>query len=113
MERGMLSGSLNGGYIEQYNFDMRRNLLSMQVDVLENDVLSSYDVEFQQVSHFAFETETRTGTPEDRLELTELWIDAAPETSSSEEWTVTISMWDMTHVTIRCSTITVDGDVLR
>jgi hypothetical protein len=113
MERGMLSGSLNGGYIEQYNFDMRRNLLSMRIDVLENDVLSSYDVEFQQVSHFVFETETRTGSAEDRLELTELWIDAAPETSSSEEWAVTISMWDMTHITIRCSTITVDGDALR
>jgi hypothetical protein len=113
MDRTMLSRSLNGGYIEQYDFDMRRNLIAMRVDVLENGALSSYDIRFEQVSRFVFETESRSGGAEDRLELTELRIDAAPEASSSEEWEVTISMWDMTHLTLRCSAITIDGDVLR
>lgn len=113
MDRAMLSRSLNGGYIEQYDFDMRRNRMTMRIDVLENGVLSSHDVRFDQISRFTFETESRSGGTDDRLELTELWIEAAPEASSFEEWSVTISMWDMTHLTLRCSAITVDGEVLR
>src|SRR5690349_9784400 len=100
MDRASLGQSLNGGYIEEYNFDMHKNAFSMRVDVLENGVLSSYSVRFEKVSRFTFETES-IGEGE-RLELTELWIDSAPETSSSEEWNVTISMWDMTHITLRC-----------
>jgi hypothetical protein len=113
MERALLAPSLKGGYIEEYQFDMRRNFVSMRVDVLENDVLSRYDLEFHQVSHFSFETETRKGSADDRLEITELWIDATPEASGSEEWDVTISMWDLSHLRVRCSTIVVDGIVLR
>jgi hypothetical protein len=113
MERAVLGRSLQGGYIEEYEFDMRRNSVSMRVDVLENDVLSRYDLEFHQVSYFSFETETRKGSAGDRLEITELWIDATPEASGSEEWELTISMWDLSHLRIRCSTIVVDGMVLR
>lgn len=49
---------------------------------------------------------------DDRLELTELWVDTVSETSEFDEWSVTISMWDMTHIQLRCSVITIDGDVL-
>lgn len=113
MERGTLSKALNGGYIEDYTIDMRRNVVSMRVDVLENGALSSHEMRFEQVSHFTFETETRTGSGEDRLELTELWIDGTPESSDSEEWSLTISMWDMSHIKLRCSRIIVDGEALR
>ena len=112
MDRTMLSKSLNGGYIEEYEFDMRRNLVTMRVDVLENGVLTSYEVRYERVSHFLFDTESSAGD-DGRLELTELWIDTAPEASEFEEWSVTISMWDMTHIKLRCSAIIVDGSELR
>ena len=113
MDRDVVGRMLNGGYIEAYDIDMRRNCVSMRVDVLESGVLSSYDLSFGQVSSFLFETESRSGHLDDRLDMTEVWIETAPEGSSSEEWEVKISMWDQTHVTLRCSTVTVDGDVLR
>ena len=112
MDRTMLSRSLNGGYIEEYEFDMRRNLVTMHVDVLDNGVLTTHDLRFEKVSHFAFDTES-VGSQGDRLELTELWVDTAPETSEFEEWSVTISMWDMTHIGLRCSLITIDGNPIR
>jgi hypothetical protein len=112
MDRTTIGQSLKGGYIEEYDFDMRRNRVTMRVDVLENEVLATYDVRFEKVSHFSFDTESLS-TGGDRLELTELWVDTAPETSESEEWAVTISMWDMTHIVLRCSLITIDGSVLR
>lgn len=83
----------------------------MRVDVLENGTLSQYDVTFSGVSQLQFDSESdSTG---DRLELTDLWIEMSPENSSTEEWGVLISIWDLTHLRIRCSTITVDGDALK
>ena len=112
MDRTKLNDVLNGGYIEEYELDMRRNRFSMRVDVLENGALSSYNVRFEKVSHFQFDTESLSEGG-DRLQLTELWIDAPPEKSSSEEWEVTISIFDMSHIRLRCSVISVDDAVLR
>lgn len=108
----MLGQLLNGGYIEEYEFDMRRNLVTMRVDVLDNEMFTSHNIRFEKISHFSFDTESRGGD-DDRLELTELWVETAPEASQFEEWSITISMWDMTHVSLRCSVIAIDGDVLR
>jgi hypothetical protein len=91
MDRTTLPQSLNGGYIESYEFDLHCNLFRMRVDVLDDDVLSSYDVRFEKVSHFAVDSESRHD--KERLELTEMWIDSTPEASRSEEWSITISMY--------------------
>src|SRR5580698_531845 len=96
MDRTTLPRSLNGGYIEAYEFDLHRNLFTMRVDVLDHGALSSYDVRFEKVSHLAVDSESRRD--KERLELTEMWIDSTPEASSSEEWGITISMWDLTHI---------------
>ena len=111
MDRTALKQMLDGGYIEDYAFDMKANTFTIRVEVRDNDGLSSYDVRFEVLSQFLFDSESR-GIKE-RLELTEIWIKETPEASSSEEWTVVISMWDMTHVTIRCTSILVDGDPVR
>lgn len=111
MDRTTLPQSLNGGYIEEYEFDLHRNLFTVRVDVLDDDVLSSYDVRFEGVSHFAVDSESRHD--KERLELTEMWIDSSPEASSSEEWSITISMYDLTHIRVRCAVIAIDGTPLR
>lgn len=111
MDRAALKLAVDGGYIEKHRFDINANAFIMNVDVLEAGTLSTYEVRFESLSHFLFESESRG--VKDRLELTEMWIDETPEASSSEEWAVTISMWDMTHIAIRCASIVVDGDPLR
>lgn len=111
MERKLLNETLSGGYIEQYQLDVAANRLSLSVDVLENGTLSRHRVLFEKVSRFVFETESRSDAG-DRLELTELWIDTTPESSATEEWELTISIFDLTHLRIRCSSISVDGDML-
>jgi hypothetical protein len=111
MDRTVLPQSLNGGYIEHYEYDVHRNVFAMRVDVLDGGTLSSYDVRFEKLSHFAVDSESRGD--KERLELTEMWIDSAPESSSSEEWSITISMWDITHIHIRCAVIVIDGAPLR
>lgn len=112
MNRDSLSHALVGGSIEQYDFDIRRNRLTMRIGVLENGVLSVYAIEFEKVSRFEFETESKSDAGE-HLELTEIWIEVAPEASRSEEWEVTVSVFDMTHLHVRCSTIWVDGELLK
>lgn len=112
MDCSTMKESLDAGYIEKYSFDIGKGAFTMRVDVLENDALSSYDVQFEKVSFLSFETESFRGE-DSRLELTEIWIETSPETSSSEEWTVLISIWDLTHIRIRCSTIAVDGEMVR
>lgn len=84
MDRATLPATLNGGYIEAYEFDLHRNRFTLRVNVLDNGGMSTYDVECEKVSHVAVDSESRG--EKGRLELTELWIDEAPEASSSEEW---------------------------
>ncbi|MBA3259837.1 MAG: hypothetical protein H0T68_10295 [Gemmatimonadales bacterium] len=103
---------MNGGYIEEYELDIRRKLLAMRVDVLDGDTLSSYDLRFELLSHLAYNTESRSD-PEARLQLTELWLDAVPENSPTEEWSITISIYDLSHIRLRCSMISVDGQMLK
>lgn len=112
MQRTDLPTAVNGGYIEEYELDLRRELLSLRVDVLNGDTLSSYDLRFELLSHFEYDTESRRGDSEARLQLTELWLDP-PEGSPTEEWGVTISIFDLSHIRLRCSVISVDGEVLK
>ena len=111
MNRDTLAHTLSGGYIERHAFDIEKRLFLMNVHVLENGVLSTYDVRFQGISLFSF-TDNQAGEWE-RIQLTELWIDAKPEESGTEEWEVTMSLWDLAHLKLRCSNITIDDDSLR
>ncbi|MEO8735031.1 MAG: hypothetical protein ABI380_00680 [Edaphobacter sp.] len=111
MDRAALKQTADGGYIEKYRFDINSNAFIINIDVLDADILSTYEVRFENLSRFLFESESRG--IKDRLELTEMWIDETPEASSSEEWAVTISMWDMTHISLRCASIVVDDAPLR
>lgn len=112
MNRDFLNKVLEGGSIEHYDFDIRRNRFTMRIDVLENESFSVYSLVLEKVSHLEFDTESKSDAGE-RLELTELWIDASPEASQSEEWEMTISIFDMTHLHVRCSTVLVDGEYLK
>ena len=85
----------------------------MTVDVVDGDHLSSYEIRFERVSQLKYDTEQSWRGEDYRLQVTELYLDAAPESSGSEEWQVTISIWDTAHLTIRCSTIIINGEVLR
>lgn len=58
MNRSMLKQALGGGYIERYEFDIGKNLFFMRVDVLENGVLSQFDVRFERMSQLLFESES-------------------------------------------------------
>lgn len=112
MKRADLAGTVSGGYIEDYELDLRNKVLMLRVDVLDGDALTSYDLRFQLVSHFEYDTESRSDK-EARLQLTELWLDMTPEASRTEEWEVTISIFDLSHIRLRCSIITIDGEVVR
>ena len=112
MQRHHLSDAVNGGYIENEVLDLRRGALSLRVEVLDNGRLTGYDIVFQKVSHLEFETDSRSDAG-DRLQMTELWIDAGPEESPTEEWAITISIFDLTHIRLRCSSITVDRETVR
>jgi hypothetical protein len=112
MNRTTVAQALNGGYIEEYNLDMRRNRFTMRVDVLENSALSRYALLFEKISRFEFRTDSKSDAG-DRLQLTEMSIDLTPEQSSSEEWEVTMSMFDMSYLTLRCSLILVGGEAMR
>lgn len=112
MERTALNGLVEGGYIEAYSFDMRAALVTMRVDVLDGERLSTYVIRFERVSRLTYDTEQSWFGADYRLQLTELYVDEVPESSSSEEWQVTISMWDTARLTVRCSVILVDEEVL-
>lgn len=111
MEPGAVVSNLRGGYIERYSVDLLTKVFAMRVSVLENATLSMYDVTFQNVSQFSFKD---TAASEwERLELTDIWVDAAPAASKSEEWEVTLNFWDLAEVELRCARITVDGEVVH
>ena len=113
MDRVAISSVLEGGYIESYGIDLRANVVTMQVDVLDKGCLSRYELQFDKVSHISYDTEQSWRGQDYRLQVTELSLVTAPETSGSEEWETTISFWDIAHLTIRCSSILVDGVTLR
>jgi hypothetical protein len=101
---------LDGGYIEVYDFDMRNDRLAMRVDVLKSGRLASYDLRFSKISLFVFDNESNR--KDDRLEFTEIYFEELPGQSSTEEWKVVISMWDTTHLTVRCSLIELDDNLV-
>lgn len=109
--RSEVSEALQGGYIEQYTFDLQRNSIVLRVDVIDAGTLSRYEVVFAKVSRFEFATDSRSDAG-NRLQVTELWVDTAPEGSATEEWTITISIFDMSHLRIRCTSILVDGETV-
>jgi hypothetical protein len=111
MDRARLAAAVNGGYIDGYELDLRKKVLALRVDVL-NETLRSYDLRFELVSYFQYDTDSRR-EEDARLQLTELWLDAGPEGSPTEEWEVTISIFDLSHIRLRCSTITIEGKAVR
>ena len=111
MERQAFISALKEGYIESHALDLGKKQLNLEVHVLESAALSVYDVEFRGISHLEFDDQ-QVGEWE-RLQLTELWIDAAPESSGSEEWEVSFSLWDLAHVKLRCTTISIDNALVR
>src|SRR5688500_15703219 len=106
VERNRLPEALNGGYIEHYEIDLRRQALVLQVDVLDGGVLSHFHVLFELLSYLEYESESRSDS-EARLQLTEIWIDSSPDASATEEWEVTISIFDLSHIRLRCTRITI------
>lgn len=106
-----LKKSVAGGYIEQHTLNLTSKSFALVVHVIVNAVLKAYDLTFEHVSHFAFD-DNQVGEWE-RIQLTELWVDAAPETSATEEWEVTISLWDLAHIRLRCMRVLVDGYALE
>ena len=111
MDRHSLSRLLTAGYIEQHSLDLGKKRLALEVHVLEGSVLSVHEVVFDRLSHLQFDDEQVAEW--DRLELTELWIDSGPESSSTEEWEVSFSLWDLAHVNLRCGSIEIDDVQLR
>ncbi len=112
MQRTELNEVLAGGSVEQYDLDMQRNRLSMLIHVLDNGSLAQHDLLFEKVSCLNYETESKSDAGE-RLEITEVWVDAGPESSATEEWAIVISIFDYSHLRIRCSSVSVDGEPVR
>jgi len=103
--------SIAAGYIERHVLDLTSKSFLLTVHVLSNGILTVYEIGFEHVSHFVFD-DNQVGEWE-RIQLTELWMDAAPETSASEEWEVTISLWDLAHIRLRCMRVLVDDEPLE
>ena len=49
----------------------------------------------------------------EKWEVTDLWIDESPEQSSTRTWAISFNFWDLAEMTLRCDTITVNGEVLK
>lgn len=112
MDRTSLPRVLSGGYIEEHRLDVGEGIFAFRVEVLNDGVLSSYEVSCQHVSLLEYRDEQR-GAIGERVQLTELWIENVPERSSSEEWELLLSLWDLAHVRIRCGSVVIDGVPLR
>ncbi|SRR6266540_3086472 len=107
MEPAELSHALSGGYVLRYALDLLAKTFSLGVEVLENGVLSHYEIVFRGVSHFALEDQSLGGW--ERIELTEIMIDKLPQESSTEEWELSMNLWDIAELSVRCQSIEVDG----
>ena len=102
-----MKAALEGGYISSVNLDMLQNSLQLMVEVLDHGGLSRYSLQFASMSTFSFETVSKVGG--ERLQLTEMWIQETPSGSSTEEWSVLVSIFDTTHLRIKCTRIALDG----
>ena len=111
MDRTSLPRILGGGYIEDYRLDLRQASFVFRVGVLNQGTLASYDIECDRVSFFEYRDE-ELGAVGERLQLTEIWIEKAPEESLTEEWELLISLWDIAHIRIRCGGFLVDREPL-
>lgn len=111
MDEKRLREMLSGGYIVNPVLDLCENRFAMSVEVLENGTITKYSVAFETLSKFEFTTESRFRG--DALEITELWIEATPRDSPSEDWHVLMSIWDLTHLRLACNAIFVDGVALQ
>ena len=113
MDRAGVPGQLNGGYIEEYDLDLRRNRMSLSVSVYDEEERAvRYEVAFESISRVCFETTSRREAG-DRLQLTEIWVENGPESSGSEEWDILISIFDLSHLRVRCSGVSIDGETVR
>ena len=110
MQRESFATALEGGFIEEYSLDLLAKALTMRVDVLDAERLSSYQIGFVGISLLEFHDESVRQW--ERIEVTEIRIEEAPERSSTEEWKVWINFWDAAQLTLRCAAIRVDGEAL-
>jgi len=110
MHREAFSAALDGGYLSEYSLDLLAKSFTMQVEVLDNGVLSTYEVSFAGISFFEFSDEKANRW--ERIELTEVRLEEPPEGSRTEEWKVWLNFWDAAELSLRCAVIRVDGNVL-
>jgi hypothetical protein len=101
MDRALLNETLEGGYIESYDIDLRKNRVAMRVEVLDGVHLSAYEVAFEKLSLLKYESDQSWRGDDYRLQVTDLYLDTTRESSSTEEWQVSISLWDTVHITLR------------
>lgn len=111
MQRQGFREALAGGYFQSYELNLLEKAFLMQIHVLDQGVLSSYDVTFEGISRLLIEDETASSW--ERIELTDIWIESGPEGSSAEEWEILMSLWDVVHIRIRCASLLVDGEPLQ
>jgi len=111
MRRDQLHEALSGGYIDNYAWDLLQKSMTMEVEVLDSGILSRYQITFEGVSRSTFEDEALS--PWERLELTELFVERAPEESGTEEWEIRMNFWDLASLAIRCKAVSIDGEALR
>jgi len=112
LDRASFPQALSGGYIEEYNFDVGEGCFDFRVEALNNGAPSSYAVSCRHVSLLEYRDD-QLGAIGERLQLTELWIEDAPERSPSEEWQLLLSLWDLAHIRVRCGSVVIDGVPLR
>jgi hypothetical protein len=110
MQRQSLSAALEGGFIEEYAWDLLGKSLMFRVDVLSGGALSSYRVQFLAVSSIEYQDEPTR--PWERIEVTEIRVEEGPEQSPSEEWKIWINFWDSAELTLRCAAIRVEDEPL-
>ena len=110
MTRETFGTALDSGYITSYTLDLLEKSFVIHVDVLENSVLTTYEVSFSGLSAFTFSDEKAHQW--ERLEITEVLLEDFPDRSLTKEWRVWFDFWDVAELSLRCAAIRVNGTVL-
>lgn len=111
-DRQSLPALLESGFIVESNLSLDDLSFSCTVEVMEHGSVTRYDLVFHHLTYFGLESEAGHREKGDRVELTQLWVEAAPEDSAREDWEIGISSYDLTILRLRSARITVDGITL-